>query len=101
MWDQRAKTAARIAPKKATAPAWRLVLAVAADVPEDEPPPDPGVDEGLGLVDEPEGLMVDDDTTGGVEMAETEVNDTGLGVGRTVEEGVIPEQNCCWRPPAA
>ena len=98
---QKAKTTARIAPKNAPAPTWGLVPAAAdgetlvptatavADL--DTLDPEGGV-VGLDTLGPEEGL----DTLGRPEDPEltgTEVNETGLGVGVAVKEGVIPPIN--------
>ena len=79
--NQSAKTAARIAPKKAPAPAWRLVPVPADGLGDD--PLDPE-EAGLGLVDEPKAPGADPEEVGPVGM---EVNETGLGVSEPVTVG--------------
>ena len=96
--NQKAKTTARIAPRNAPTPTWGLVPAAAdgevlvptATAVADLDTLDPVA--GLDTLGPEEGL----DTLGRPEVPEltgTEVNETGLGVGVTVKEGVMPPIN--------
>jgi len=90
--NQSANTAARIAPKNAPAPAWRLVPVPADGLGDDPLDPEAA---GLGLVDdEPEAPGADPEEVGPAGM---EVNETGLGVNDSVAVGerLALAQFCC------